>query len=135
MILEDLIVTVLGGALVLCGFGIRYWVGKRRFYRRGLGGLQHYSSYSKALVVSTIERIANLLTIPMILGGIFLLVFWWTYVREIALSRNKEDVKSKTEHKTDPTAHFLVPAEQGFGYKLICPMQIDSFPVSMNRFV
>ncbi len=131
MILEDLIVTVLGGALVLCGFGIRYWVGKRRFYRRGLGGLQHYSSYSKALVVSTIERIANLLTIPMILGGIFLLVFWWTYVREIALSRNKDGVKNKTE----TTAHFLVPAEKGFGEKMICPIRTDSFPLSMNRFV
>lgn len=132
MILEDLSVTVLGGALVLCGFGIRYWVGKRRFYRRGLGGLQHYSSYSKALVVSTIERIANLLTIPMILGGIFLLVFWWTYVREIALSRNKENVKSKTEHKTDPTAHFLVPAEKGFGTKKIYPIPSNHSLASMS---
>jgi len=131
MILEDLIVTVLGGALVLSGFAIRYWVGRRRFYRRGMGGLQHYSSYSKALVVSTIERIANLLTIPMILGGIFLLVFWWTYVREIALSRNKDGVKNKTETK----AHFLVPAEKGFGEKMICPIRTDSFPLSMNRFV
>ncbi|SFB35616.1 hypothetical protein [Algoriphagus aquimarinus] len=135
MILEDLIVTVLGGALVLSGFAIRYWVGRRRFERRGLGGLQHYSSYSKALVVSTIERIANLLTIPMILGGIFLLMFWWMFVRDNALSRNKEDVKRKTEHKTDPKAHFLVPAEKGFGEKLISPIPTDSFQLSMNRFV
>ncbi|MEB2786830.1 hypothetical protein [Algoriphagus persicinus] len=135
MILEDLIVTVLGGALVLSGFAIRYWVGKRRFYRRGIGGLQHYSSYFKALFISALERFANILSVPMILGGIFLLVFWWTYVRDITLSRNKRDSENKKEHKTDPTAHFLVPAEKGFGEKMICPIRTDSFPLSMNRFV
>lgn len=135
MILEDLIVTVLGGALVLSGFAIRFWIGKRRFERRGLGGLQHYSSYSKSLIVSAIERIGNLLSIPMILGGIFLLVFWWMYVRDITVSRNNKDRENKTEYKSDPTAHFLVPAEESFREKMICPIPIDTFPLSMNRLV
>ncbi len=119
MILEDLVVSILGGTLVLSGFVIRYWIGKRRFERRGLGGLQHYSSYSKALFISALERFANILSVPMILGGIFLLVFWWMYVREIALSRNNKDSDNKKEYKTEPTAHFLVPAEKGFGEKMI----------------
>ncbi|MEB2776494.1 hypothetical protein SYJ56_14320 [Algoriphagus sp. D3-2-R+10] len=114
---QDLVVSILGVVLVLSGFAIRYWVGNRRFKRRGPGGLQHYSSYSKALIVTAIERIANLLSIPIILGGIFLLAFWWMYVREIVLSRNKNAVKNNTECKAETTAHFLVPAEKGFGTK------------------
>ncbi|WP_339880810.1 hypothetical protein [uncultured Algoriphagus sp.] len=135
MTLQDLVVSVLAITLMLFGFAIRYWIGKRRFERRGIGGLQHYSSYSKALFISALERFANILSVPMILGGIFLLMFWWMFVRDIALSRNKEDVKRKTEHKTDPTAHFLIPAENGYGKKLISPIRTDLFPLSMNRFV
>ncbi|MDR7131671.1 hypothetical protein J2X69_004035 [Algoriphagus sp. 4150] len=136
MTLQDLAVSILGGMLVLSGFAIRYWVGKRRFYRRGPGGLQHYSHYSRALIVSTIERVANFLSLPIILVGIFLLVFWWMYVREIVLDRNKDDVKNKTEYNADPKAHFLVPAEKGFGLKQNCPTakEIHSL-ASMNYLV
>ncbi|MEB2776347.1 hypothetical protein SYJ56_13575 [Algoriphagus sp. D3-2-R+10] len=131
---QDLVVSILGVVLVLSGFAIRYWTGKRRFNRRGPGGLQHYSSYSKALIVSVIERIANLLSIPIILGGIFLLAFWWMYVRGIVLSRNKDAVKNNTEYKIETKAHFLVPADKGFGTKKICPIPTNHSLTSMSSF-
>ena len=115
MTLQDLAVTILAVTLVLFGFGIRYWEGKRRFNRRGVGGLQHYSSYSRSLIFSAIERFANFLSVPLILLGLFILVFWWMYVRDIDLSANKNREDVETVIPSDPRAHFLVPAEEGFG--------------------
>lgn len=134
MTLEDLAVSILGIALVVFGFGIRYWVGRRRFYRRGLAGLQQYSSYSKSLIVSIFERFANFLSVPMILIGLLMLVFWWMYVRDVVLSAKKDRSATKTENKADPTSHFLVPAEKGFGETKISPIPKSSFPASMKTF-
>lgn len=122
MDLQDLVVSLVGVCLVFFGFAIRYWVGKRRFYRRGPGGLQHYSSYSRALIITTIERFANFLSIPLILLGLFLLTAWWIYVREVSVSNKKEENKNKNEIEFEPSAHFLVPAEDGFVSKKICPI-------------
>jgi len=135
MILEDLVVSIMGGVLVLSGYAIRYWVGRRRFYRRGLGGLQHYSSYSRSLMVSTMERFANFLSIPLILLGIFLIVAWWMYVREVGLSNSRDEDKNKTEHKADSRAHFLVLAEKGSGKMQINLIPKTSFPLSMKSLV
>ncbi|TKT85987.1 hypothetical protein [Dyadobacter frigoris] len=48
--------------MVLISLVIRFIIGRRRFNRRGLGGLQQYSSYSKGLVVGFIERFLMMLT-------------------------------------------------------------------------
>jgi len=39
------------GLLAICLF-IRYRVGKRRFNRRGIGGLQHFRTYRKAVATT-----------------------------------------------------------------------------------
>lgn len=115
MTIHDLAVSILAVTLLLSGFWIRFWVGRRQFNRRGLGGLQHYSSYSKSLMVSTFERFANFLSIPLILLGLFIILSWWMYVREINLTAKTKDAIAFWKYKTAPTAHFLVPAEEGCG--------------------
>jgi hypothetical protein len=52
---------------------IRYQVGKRRFNRRGIGGVQHFSSYSQAITVTILERFCLFVANICGLAGIFLL--------------------------------------------------------------
>ncbi|RVT98439.1 hypothetical protein EOD41_16750 [Mucilaginibacter limnophilus] len=40
----------------ICLF-IRYHIGRRRFNRRGIGGLQQFSSYGKAVIITFLERL------------------------------------------------------------------------------
>jgi hypothetical protein len=40
--------------LVVCAF-IRYHIGRRRFNRRGVGGLQQFANYRRAIWVTFIE--------------------------------------------------------------------------------
>lgn len=52
---------------------IRYRIGKRRFNRRGIGGVQHFNSYRRAVMTTFAEKL--LLLIGDLLGvvGLFLL--------------------------------------------------------------
>lgn len=47
--------------LLITGLLILYFVGKRRFNRRGIGGNEYYSSYHQALITTVFEGILNLL--------------------------------------------------------------------------
>lgn len=48
-------------AMAAAGLLIRFIVGRQRFRRRGIGGLQHFSSYTRALAITLLERLAMLL--------------------------------------------------------------------------
>jgi len=64
-------------ACILLGLGliIRYWIGRRRFNRRGIAGLQLFSSYEKWWLTTRIEALFNFLALLAILAGAFLLIF------------------------------------------------------------
>ena len=64
-------------ACILLGLGliIRYWIGRRRFNRRSITGLQLFSSYEKWWIVTRIEALINFLALLAILAGLFLLIF------------------------------------------------------------
>jgi hypothetical protein len=64
--------TICAITLLAIGLSIRYIIGKRRFNRRGVAGLQHFKSYGVALFTMTIERIVNMIATLMIIGAIFL---------------------------------------------------------------
>ncbi len=66
-------VPVLGAILVVIGIVIRLVIGRNRFYRRGPGGLQQYSSYRRSLLFSFLEWLFGKLAFVMILFGLFLL--------------------------------------------------------------
>ncbi|MCR8560321.1 hypothetical protein KXD93_21895 [Mucilaginibacter sp. BJC16-A38] len=54
---------------------IRYIISRRRFNRRGVAGLQQFSSYEKWWITTRIENLFNLLALMAILAGAFLLIF------------------------------------------------------------
>lgn len=64
-------------AFILIGLGlaVRYIIGRRRFNRRGVAGLQLFSSYEKWWLTTRIERLFNLLGLLVIIAGIVLLIF------------------------------------------------------------
>lgn len=67
-------IQVHGIYLLIAGLVIRFIVGRRRFNRRGVGGLQHFNSYIVDLIVMTIEWLFNLIGLLAIIMGVFLLV-------------------------------------------------------------
>jgi hypothetical protein len=64
-------------ACILLGIGLatRYIISRRRFNRRGIAGLQLFSSYEKWWITTRIETLLNFLGWLAILSGIFLLIF------------------------------------------------------------
>jgi hypothetical protein len=64
--------TIYAIILLAIGLSLRYIIGKRRFNRRGVAGLQHFESYGVALFTTIIERVLNIIATLMIIGAIFL---------------------------------------------------------------
>ncbi|TRW27105.1 hypothetical protein FMM05_00190 [Flavobacterium zepuense] len=61
-------------SLLAIGIVIRLWVNSRRFYRRGLGGMQHFSSYGKALFTTLFEKALMLASFLLIVAAILLFI-------------------------------------------------------------
>jgi hypothetical protein len=58
--------------LLLFGLLVRYFIGRRRFNRRSLAGVQGFKSYAIALLTITVEKLANILATLCILLAIIL---------------------------------------------------------------
>lgn len=58
--------------IALCLF-VRYGIGRRRFNRRGVAGLQQFSSYRRFVVTTTLEMILMIVANLCGLAGLFLL--------------------------------------------------------------
>jgi hypothetical protein len=69
-------ITMHPKSLALFGIAIviRYWVNRRRFYRRGWGGLQHFSSYGKAVFTVAFEKVLMILATLLIIAAILLFI-------------------------------------------------------------
>ena len=80
MFWQDVFIVAVGVSLLGGGFGLRLWVKRRRFYRRGPGGVQHFSRYSKAVLISMIEGFLMFVSIPMMILGMLILFLWSIYL-------------------------------------------------------
>jgi hypothetical protein len=67
-------VQILGSVLLLTGFILRLFIGKRRFDRRGVGGMQHFRSYWIALILIFFEWLLSVASTLMMLSGLLLLL-------------------------------------------------------------
>lgn len=56
--------------ILVAGLLIRYQIGRRRFNRRSVTGVQLYSSYLKAVLIMTLETLFNWLGALCIVIGI-----------------------------------------------------------------
>jgi len=61
---------VVGILMIVIGFALRHYVNRQRFYRRGAGGLQHYSSYSKAVTTSAFEKVLKFIGLVLMVAGL-----------------------------------------------------------------
>ncbi len=78
---------VIGIIFLVLGLGLRYWINRRKFYRRSHSGAEGFSSYEKQVTIKFLERVGKWIAYALIIFGLLSL---WVY------SREKKD-KEKTE--------------------------------------
>ncbi|MBA0885528.1 molybdenum ABC transporter permease [Flavobacterium undicola] len=77
---------VLSILALLSGFGLRYWINRRKFYRRSPMGAEGFSSYEKSVFILFLERTGKWIAFILIVFG---LLFFWSYSRQ---KKEKEEV-------------------------------------------
>ena len=78
-----------------------------------------------------VEGFLMLVSIPMMILGMLILFLWYVFVKDIGTG--KDDTNKQTEKiESEPSAHLLVPAEQGFGEKKISPIPANHYISSMS---
>jgi preprotein translocase subunit SecG len=82
---------VIGIIFLVVGLGLRYWINRRKFYRRGSMGAEGFSSYEKSVAIKFIERLGRWIAYALIIFGLLSL---WVYSRE---KKDKEEKEVKTE--------------------------------------
>ncbi|WP_051200191.1 hypothetical protein [Flavobacterium subsaxonicum] len=63
-----------GYLFLFLGIAIQYCIGKRKFDRRGIGGLPQFSSYGKAVIITFLEWLFKGIGFALIGLGLFLLI-------------------------------------------------------------
>lgn len=82
---------VIGIILLVLGLALRYWINRRKFYRRGPMGAEGFSSYESSVFIKFIESVGKWIAYAMIIFGLLAL---WAYSRE---KKEKEKQIIKTE--------------------------------------
>ncbi|MBB4801673.1 molybdenum ABC transporter permease [Flavobacterium aquidurense] len=70
---------VIGILFLVLGLGLRYWINRRKFYRRDSMGAEGFSSYEKSVAIKFIERLGKWIAYAMIIFGLLSL---WAYSHE-----------------------------------------------------
>lgn len=70
---------ILGIIALVLGLGLRYWINRRKFYRRSPMGSEGFSSYEKSVAVTFLERVGKWIAYALIIFG---LLFLWSYSRQ-----------------------------------------------------
>ena len=70
---------VLSIIALVSGFGLRYWINRRKFYRRSPTGAEAFSSYEKSVFISFLERMGKWIAYVLIVLG---LLFFWSHSRQ-----------------------------------------------------
>lgn len=83
---------VIGIIFLIAGLGLRYWINRRKFYRRGPMGAEGFSSYESSVFIKFIERVGKWVAYGLIIFGILSL---WVYSRE---KSEKQPQKIMTDH-------------------------------------
>lgn len=86
---------VIGILFLVLGLALRYWINRRKFYRRSPMGSESFSSYEKSVGIKFLEKIGKWIAYALIIFGLLSL---WVYYRE---KNDKE--KKKVELKMEQT--------------------------------
>ncbi|MBW3524805.1 molybdenum ABC transporter permease [Chryseobacterium sp. NKUCC03_KSP] len=79
---------VIGIIFLVAGLALRYWINRRKFYRRSATGAEGFSSYEKSVAIKFVERVGKWAAYALIIFGLLSL---WVY------SREKKEIAAKTE--------------------------------------
>lgn len=82
---------VLGIIALVLGLGLRYWINRRKFYRRSATGAEGFSSYEKSVIIKTSERLGKWIAYALIIFGV---LFLWSYSRQ---KKEKEKASQNAE--------------------------------------
>ncbi|WP_446692466.1 molybdenum ABC transporter permease [Sphingobacterium athyrii] len=66
---------VMGIGFLILGLALRYWINRRKFYRRGPAGAEGFSSYERSVIITLVERFGKWIAYALIILGIG---FLWT---------------------------------------------------------
>jgi len=58
--------------LFLGGCALRYWVGRRRFYRRNSFGIEEFSNYERSKLTHLLEELLTFIAIFLIIAALLL---------------------------------------------------------------
>ncbi len=72
LLFEFSTVTYYGIALLIFGIAVKFLLSYRKFQRRGVAGLQHFSNYWKGVLIITLEKFAGISSLFIILLGLVL---------------------------------------------------------------
>ena len=70
---------IIGIIFLVAGLGLRYWINRRKFYRRGPMGAEGFSSYESSVIIKLLEKFGKWVAYALIVFGLLSL---WVYSRE-----------------------------------------------------
>ena len=70
---------IIGIIFLVEGLGLRYWINRRKFYRRGPMGAEGFSSYESSVIIKLLEKFGKWVAYALIIFGLLSL---WVYSRE-----------------------------------------------------
>lgn len=71
-------------------FALRYWINRRKFNRRGVGGIEEFSSYEKAAILRYLEKFGKWAAYILILIGLLYLWRFYRYKNNTLVLNNVE---------------------------------------------
>lgn len=83
----------LGVIALIIGVSLRYWINRRKFYRRSPMGVEGFSSYEKSVVTIFFEGSLKWISVGLIIFGLLML---WSYSKKE--SNEKRPVPIKVEN-------------------------------------
>jgi hypothetical protein len=66
-------ILITGMILTAIGLWFRYQISRRRFNRRGIGGLQQFPTYGRFIFTMVVEKVVYFIATLCLLAGLFLL--------------------------------------------------------------
>lgn len=88
--IASLVISIL---FLVVGLGLRYWLNRRKFYRRSITGTEGFSSYEMSVGIRFIERVGKWIAYALIIFGLLSL---WVY------SREKKEIASQNSEVQKP---------------------------------
>ena len=80
----------LGVIALIIGGSLRYWINRRKFYRRSAMGVEGFSSYEKSVVITFFEKVTKWISIGLIIFGLLML---WSYSKKELSEKKSAQIK------------------------------------------